>query len=145
VLRNAALAVGFVIVMFVAFQLIHTSDLEHVEAEMEHLFEVAQEGGERAVEEILAAFADDYRGTGPFRMASIRRNLRYALVPAGTASNLKHGDFSPVAKGEEILVPIVSVGGEVKGNPVRLVVSVMWAPRDGKWKIVDITRWRMGE
>ena len=39
----------------------------------------------------------------------------------------------------------LSVSGEVKGNPVRIVVSVMWAPRDGRWKIVEITRWRMGE
>jgi hypothetical protein len=48
-------------------------------------------------------------------------------------------------KGEEILVPIARVSGEVRGNPVSFIVSVMWARRGGEWKIVQITRWRPGE
>ena len=143
--RNVAIGVGIAVAAFVAYQFLHVTELDVVEEEMERLFDVARNGGEDAVDEILDAFADDYRGAGPFRIDSIRRNLRYALVPAGSATGLKRGDFQPVARSGEILVPIVSVSGEVKGNPVRVVVSVLWGRREGRWKIVDITRWRMGE
>jgi len=144
VIRNVAIAIGIALAGVVAVQWIHVSDRERVEEEMERLFELAQEGGEDAVRGILGAFAEDYRGSGPFGMASIERNLRYALVPPGTAKNVRHGDFEPLAEDGGILVPIVSVQGEVKGAPVRFVVSVRWERRAGEWKIVDITRWKMG-
>lgn len=144
-MRNLLLAIGMAVTAFVAFQFIHTSELERVEEEMERLFDLAAEGGEDAADEILDAFAEDYRGTGPFKLTSVQRTIRSALVPAGTAKDLKRGGFQPVKKGEEILVPIVRVSGEVRGNSLSFIVSVMWARREGEWKIVQITRWRPGE
>jgi hypothetical protein len=145
VLRNGAIATGILIAALVAYQAIHVSDLERVEEEMERLFEAARRGGEEAADEIDAAFAGDYRGSGVFELDRVRRRIRSALVPAGTVTDLKHGDFQPVKKNDEIVVPIVRVQGDVRGRSVGFVVSVTWAKRDGAWRIVDISRWRMGE
>jgi len=145
VLRNAAVATGILILALVAYQWIHVSELDEVEAEMERLFEIAERGGEDAADSILAAFADDYRGAGPFSIDRVRRYVRSALVPAGTTTDLKHGDFQPVKRDAEIVVPIVRIQGEVRGRTTNVVVSVTWARRDGAWKIVDVSRWQMGE
>jgi len=112
---------------------------------MLRLFDVAREGGEEAVVEILDAFADDYRGSGYFARKSIERRLRAALVPAGRLKKLTHGSIDAVVKGQEIMVPTVSIEAEYGGASVRAIFAVTWAKRDGLWKIVDVRRWQFGE
>ncbi len=143
-LRTGLAITGIVIVAIVAINLIFTSDRERVEEEMERLIEVAERGGEEAVAEILDALADDYRGSGWFARESLERRLRQVLVPAARLSELRHGNFEPVIRGEEILIPIVSLRGTIRGSDQQVILSIWFGFRDDRWKIVDVTRWRMG-
>ena len=135
---------GIAALALLAINLLFADDLDRVEEEMERLVEVAEEGGEAAVEEILDAFADDYRGSGFFSRESIERRLRVLLVPPERVSDLRHGDFAPVAKGEEILIPIVSLRGSVEGEERQVLLAVTFGYRDDRWKIVDVTRLQFG-
>jgi hypothetical protein len=140
--QRVLIGIGFVLMAVVSCQLMFSDDRDAVEDEMERLFDLARTGGEDAVAEILEAFADDYRGTGSFSIERVERTLRRALLPEGTLKKLEHGDFEPIATGEEIEIPIVSVSADVRGQPVRAVFRFTWGRRDGSWKIVDVTRWR---
>ena len=140
-LAFAAIAVAAVVLINV----VHTSDRERVEEEMLRLFDIARGGGEDAVREVLDAFAEDYRGTGYYSLKSIERNLRRVLVPAGRLEELSHGSIDAVVKGNEIVVPTVSIKANLGGEPMRVILAVTWAERDGEWKIVDVRRWKFGE
>jgi hypothetical protein len=144
VLRNALLGIGFIVAAVVAINLLYTSDRERVEEETLRLFELAREGGEDAANEILDAFADDYRGQGLFSKRSIERRLRLALVPAGTATDIKHGGFDTLVKDDEIVIPLIHVQATVGGGPARVFLIITWGSRGGRWKIVDISQWRAG-
>jgi len=145
VVRNVLALIAIVLAAIVAINLIFTSDRERVEDEMLRLFEVAREGGEDAVVEILDAFAEDYRGTGYYSLPTIERRLRMVLVPAGRLKELKHGSIDAVVKGSEIVIPTVSIEAEFGRDRMRVIVAVTWAQRGGDWKIVDIQRWKFGE
>jgi len=145
VVRNILAILAVVIAAVVLINLLYTSDREYVEEEMLRLFEVARGGGDEAVAEIMEAFAADYRGTGYFSLKSIERRLRGAIVPAGRLKKLTHGSIDAVVKGQEILIPTVSIQAEFGKNPVNAVFAVSWAKREGEWKIVDVKRWQFGD
>lgn len=143
--RNVLAILAVVIAAVVLINLLYTSDRERVEDEMLRLFEVARRGGDDAALEIMDAFAEDYRGTGYFSRTGIERRLRQAIVPVGRLKKLTHGSIDPVVKGQEIIVPTVSVQADYGGNMVSAVFAVTWAKRDGGWKIVDVQRWKFGD
>jgi len=120
-----------------------TSDRERVEAEVERLVSLARRGGEGAASEILDALAEDYRGSRPFGRDDIAAYLR-RYVAQGKIRELSTGGFKTLWDGEEILVPILRIDAAVSGAAYTLILTVRFAERDGAWKVVDITRWRMG-
>ena len=140
--QRILVGIGVACLLVVSCQLLFTSDRDLVESKMEELFDIARLGGEDAVERILDEFAEDYRGSGTFSRARVERQLRWALIPDGKSTEIKHGDFDPIVVGTEIEIPIVSVSAEVDGTPVRVILRVVWGPEDQDWKIVDITRWQ---
>ena len=139
-----------ILLAIVAATLFFTSDLDRVESEMERLIELALKGGDEAADEILDAFAEDYRGTGWFSRKSIEGRLRSVLVPPERLSALTHGDLAPIAIGSEIKIPIVSLRATIGGTEQRVLLAITFAQREGhngeiQWKIVEVTRWRMGD
>ena len=143
--RNVLAILAIVIAAVVIINLLYTSDREHVEDEMLRLFEVARRGGDDAVVEIMDAFAPDYRGSGYFSLNSIERRIRQTIVPAGRLKKLTHGSIDAIVKGQEIVIPTVSIQANFGNSPVNGVFAVTWAKREGEWKIVDVQRWRFGD
>jgi hypothetical protein len=139
VARTAALGLVLVVAAWLMVQAIVTTDREAVEEEIARLVALARSGGEEGVAGILGALAPDYRGSHPFTRESIEANLRHYL---GRLQSLSTGDPSPIAKGEEILVPILSIRAEVDGAAHRMLLSVTF--RDGAWRIVSISRAELG-
>ena len=144
VARTVIGLVGIALLAFLAVNLLFSDDRDRVEDEMERLIEVAERGGEEAVAEILDALADDYRGSGWFARKSLERRLRAVLIPPGRLTELRHGDFDPVVKGDEIVIPLVSLRARIEGNSQQVFLAVTFAFRDDVWKIVNVTRWQMG-
>jgi hypothetical protein len=141
--RTVALGLVLAVAAWFLVQAIVTTDREAVEAEIARLVALARQGGDDAVLGILDALAPDYRGTHPFTRESIEENLRHYLEPMRLDS-LSTGDPSPVWKGEEIFVPILSIQAKADGAAYRVLLSVTFAERDGSWKIVSVSRAELG-
>lgn len=141
--RTVALGLVLAVAAWVAIQAIVTTDREAVEEEIGRLVEVARSGGDEGVAEILAALAPDYRGSSPFTRESMEANLRRFLAP-GRMSDLATGDPSPIWKGEEIFVPLLSVRAKVDGAARTVILAVTFAEREGRWRIVDVSRAEWG-
>jgi len=120
-----------------------TTDRERVEAEVGRLVALARQGGEDAAAEILDALAEDYRGRRPFDREDIAAYLRRYVAPR-RVRKLSTGDFTTLWKGDEILVPILRIDAATENAGYTLILTVRFANRDGAWKVVDITRWRIG-
>ena len=133
----AAIAVG----CYVLVHLIVTTEPERVEAEVERLLGLARRGGEDAAEEILDAFAEDYSGS--FELDWIQKQVRN-YVGRNRFKSVTVGSFSAVWKGDDILIPRLTVTLEVEGWKAVLFLAVTCAERDGEWKIVHVTRLRWG-
>lgn len=141
--RTILLGLGLAVAAYVAINLIVTTDLERVEEEIGHLVDLANEGGEAAVDGILAALADDYRGTPPFERESVERYLR-RYVGDSKSRTITTGNPKPIWKGDEIFVPLLSVRATVDGATRQVILSLTFAERDGRWRIVDISRAEWG-
>jgi len=136
-----AIAAGLVLAvgLYLVVDALWTSDTERVEAEVERLLKLGREGGPGAAAEILDALAGDYRGTSPFTAKEIALNLdRY--VATERVANLKNGSYDAIWKGDEIVVPLLVLDADVGSRAGRLYLSIVFAERDGRWKVVDIIR-----
>lgn len=139
VLAGLVLAVA----AWLAIQALVTTDLESVEEEIARLVALANAGGEDAVAGILAALAPDYRGSSPFARSSVERHLRRYLG-ASKSRDIKTGDPSPIWKGDEIVVPLLSIRATVDGSTRTVILMVTFAQRNGTWKVVDVSRAQWG-
>ena len=126
-----------VVVFFI--DLLTVSDREQVEQDVERLLDLAREGGDEAVDEILAALARDYRGA--VSRKTLEKNLR-RYVGKGQITSLVTGGYKTIWDGEEIHVPILRITVKTAGFTQTVLLSVTYARRDGAWKVVDISRWR---
>jgi hypothetical protein len=131
-LVGSLLAIG----LWFAIDALITTDLERVEAEVERLLEVARKGGPEAADEILAAFAEDYRGSGFYARENVERHARRFLA-AGRPEEISIGWPKAVPKGEEIQVPILRVDVRTKRDQGTTFVRLTFARRDGRFKIVN--------
>ncbi len=138
----AALAVA--VAAYLLIDALVTSDREEVERTVERLLAAARRGGDGAVDEILEALADDYRGEGPFARDAMERRLRTHLGGTARLTRLGAGGYRAIWKGDGILVPILSIEAAAGGAVQRVVLSVSFAERDGRWRIRDITRVQWG-
>jgi hypothetical protein len=134
--------VGLAIVIagYALFNLLVTTDLERVEAEVERALQHAREGGDEAAEAVLEILADDYDGEYPRR--SIETYVR-RYVGEKRVRELTTGDYKAIWKGEEIVIPILRLDVETDRGPARAILRVTFAPRDGTWKVVNVGRWRL--
>lgn len=139
--RTGLLITAIAVACYVLIHLIVTTDRERVEAEVERLLELARSGGEDAADEILAAFADDYRGTIPLkRIAAFVRDY----VGASRIVKLTTGSYKTFWDGDEIRIPILALYITAKGWEAKTLLTVVCAERDGEWKIVEFSRLRWG-
>ena len=120
-----------------------TTDLDRVEQDVKRVVALALEGGEASADEILAAFADDYRGTGMFALDDIERRLKRWVVP-GKVRSLQTGDFKVLSTGSEIEVPLLAIYADLDGWDVKMLIRLTYAQRRGDWKIVNISRINWG-
>ena len=125
-----------VVVFFI--DLLTVSDREQVEQDVERLLDLAREGGDEAVDEILAALARDYRGA--VSRKTLEANLR-RYVGKGQITSLVTGGYKTIWAGEEIHVPLLRITVKTDGFTQTVLLSVTYARRDGAWKVVDISRW----
>lgn len=119
------------------------TDAERVEDEVARLLDVARGGGDDAAAEILGALADDYRGAGAFSRERIDGYVR-RYVAGERAEEITTGGYMAVPKGDEILVPILRVHVRTKRFEGDTVVSVWFAKRDGRFRIVNVDHWGRG-
>lgn len=138
VLAFFLLAVG----AYVLINLLVTTEPERVEAQVERLVELARTGGDDAVDEILLAFADDYRGEDYFSLPRIEGYLRQ-YVGHRRIRSLETGGYTALWKDDEILVPILALYAKTDSVELRPVLRVTFASRDGEWKIVNVANMRL--
>jgi hypothetical protein len=138
--RTLLLGLAIVIAAYVLYNLLVTTDLERVEAEVERALARAREGGDEAAEALLECLADDYAGEYPRRSIEIyvRRYVGQKRV-----RELTTGGYKAVWKGEEIVIPILRLDAETDSGSLRVILRVTFARRDGTWKVVNVGRWRL--
>jgi hypothetical protein len=128
-----------VVALYMLVDALIVTDLERVEEEIARLIEVAERGGPEAVDELLAAFADDYRSGWPYDRAAIERYLRTYVATARSRS-VDTGSYTAVPAGEEIVVPLLRIDAVFDDARVTTIVRLTFGERDGKWKIVAVNR-----
>ena len=137
--RGIAAGLAACIVVFYIVDLLTTSDREQVEQDVARLLDLAREGGDEAVDEILAALARDYDG------AVSRKALESYLrryVGKKQITSLVTGNYKTIWAGDEIYVPLLRITARTAGFTQTVLLTVTYARRDGAWKVVDISRWR---
>jgi hypothetical protein len=139
--RTVLLLFAVVLAGTVLINVLVTTDRELVEADVERLIELARRGGDRAVDEILASLADDYRGGPPFTRERIVRGLeRY--VGESSLELLETGGISTIWAGDEIVIPLLRIHARTHGGyEGNLLLRIHYAERDGEWRIIEISRW----
>lgn len=110
-------------------------DLDRVEAEVDRLADLARKGGPEAAAEILAAFADDYRGS--VSLDTVERYVK-RHVERGGVDPLTLGNFKTFWEGSEIRIPLLTIRTKVFPHPV--ILTVTFGERDGAWKITSARR-----
>ncbi|HEX5137435.1 MAG TPA: hypothetical protein VFY93_10705 [Planctomycetota bacterium] len=140
-MRIAILVVLAAVAVWLAVDWLVTTDAERVEMEVEHLLEVARHGGEDAVQEILGALADDYRGA--YSKDMIERYLRMALV-ADKPEEITTGSPDFVPKGDEILIPLLRVDVRTKSLQGTALLRITFAKRGDRFRIVNVEHWQSG-
>lgn len=138
--RTLLVGLAILIAGYALFNLLVTTDRERVEAEVEWAVQQAREGGEEAAEALLEMLADDYEGELSRR--SIEIYVR-RFVGQKRIRELTTGDYKAIWKGEEIVIPILRLDAETDSGPLRTILRVTFAPRDGTWKVVNAGRWRL--
>jgi hypothetical protein len=138
-MRIAIAGLALAVIGFMLVQWLLVSETEKVENELHRLVGLAEEGGPGATAEILALLADDYEGSSPYTRANIERMVEAIVTPA-TIESIQVGDFKVVAKGDGMVVPIFRVTAVPHGTTI---VTLFFGERNGKWKLTNVTRWKM--
>ena len=139
--RTSLLVAAIAVSCYVLVNVLVTTDRERVENEIERLVELARKGGEDAADELMAAFADDYRGS--IDLEWIRRQVQN-YVGRKKLRSVEIGSVKTVWKDDEILIPLLKVTLGFDGMKGMMLLTVTCAERDGKWKIVRVTRAKFG-
>jgi len=129
-----AAAVAIAVTGFVASRLVTTAT-ERVEATTRELLEHARRGGPEAAEAILAALADDYRASSYSREQverAIRRHVGGARVRELRAPSVR------AEWNEDEVAAFVLVRAELPEGPVLLALQVLFAEREGVFRVVDV-------
>ena len=140
--RIALVALLLAIGIWLAIDALVKTDAERVEDEVARLVDLAREGGEGAAGGILAALADDYRGSGGFSRARIEGYVRQYLVE-DRPEEITTGKPIAVPKGDEILIPILRIDARTKRSAGSAVLRLTFAERDGRFRIVNVENWSL--
>lgn len=135
--RTSLLVVAIALGLYVIVNLLVTTELERVEAEMERLLELARKGGEEAAAEILDVLAEDYDGEVPRRRLE---NYLKVYVVDRKVEKLSTGSYKTIWKGSDILIPLLAIYATVDGYEARFVLTVTWSERADGWKVTRISR-----
>lgn len=138
--RTLLVGLAIVIAGYALYNLLVTTDLERVEDEVERVLAHAREGGDEAAEAVLDILADDYDGEYPRR--SIENHVR-RFVGEKRVRKLTTGGYKAIWAGDEIVIPILRLDVETDSGPIRAILRVTFAQRDGAWKVVNVGRWRL--
>lgn len=141
--RIALVGSLLVIGVWLAIDALITTDLERVEQEVLRLVEVARKGGEEAADEFLAAFADDYRGSGLYARDNVARYVHRFLVD-DRPEEISIGKPIAVPKGEEIMIPLLRVDARTRRDQGTAFVRLTFAKRDGRFRIVNAEQGGLG-
>jgi len=139
--RTVLVVLAFAVMIFLTIQWLWKDDTDAVEARIEHLLEVARQGGEGAAAEIIDALADDY--DGGIGRKSIEQWVRN-IVGNGKVRTLTTGDYDVVSKADGIVVPIFRIDLETSSRRAAAVFVLTFALRDGDWKVTSVDQWRFG-
>ena len=114
-----------------------------VEEKLERLFDAAREGGDAAVDEILAAFADDYRAEGAYTLKRLENYLR-RFVGEGRIESLTPGGYKTLWAGTEILVPLLRLRVDTAAGTTNVLLEVAFVEQDEvDWRIISVRRARL--
>jgi hypothetical protein len=128
--------------IWLAIDALVQTDAERVEDEVARLVDLAREGGEGAAREILAALADDYRGSGSFSRERIEGYVRQYVLE-GRPEEIATGGYIAVPKGDEILVPLLRIDVRTKRYQGSALLRVTFAERDGRFRVVNVEQWHL--
>lgn len=141
--RIALVASLLAIGVYFAIDALIVTDAERVEEEVARLVEVARRGGDEAIGEILAAFADDYRGGGYYSRERIEGYVRTYL--ATPPEELTTGKIVALPKGDEVILPLLTIHARARGMAIPpRPLRVTFAKRDGRFRIVNVEDWGPG-
>ena len=132
------------ITVFLLWNLIFTSEIEQVESSVQRLVDRARQGGAGAVDEILDALSDDYRGESPFDRASVVRRLNRYLGDTGF-DLLETGSINAIKMDDEIVIPLLRIRARTRrGVEGNVLLALFFAESAEGWRIVDIKRAEFG-
>jgi hypothetical protein len=134
--RHALVALLLAVGLYVAIDALIETDAERVEAEVERLVEVARKGGDEAIAGILDAIADDYRGSGLYERERVVGYVRHYL--AEPPEELTTGKVVALDKGDEILIPLLTIHARTRRLGGSKPLRVTFAERDGRFKLVNV-------
>jgi len=140
-MRIAIIVILSAVALWIAVDALVTTDAERVEMEFDRLLALARKGGDEAYAEILDALADDYHGA--YTRQTIERYLRMALVDA-KPEEITTGSPAFVEKDGDILIPLLRIEARIKGEAYGTIVSVTFAKRGDRFKIVSVGPWQSG-
>lgn len=138
--RTALVALLLAIGIWLAIDAAVKTDAERVEDEVARLVDVARQGGEDAAREILAALADDYRGSGSYSRERIEGYLKL-YIAEGRPEEITTGGYKALPKGDGILVPLLRIDVRTKRYQGTAFLRVTFAERDGRFRIVNVENW----
>jgi hypothetical protein len=140
--RTVLVALLLAIGIWLAIDALVKTDAERVEDEVARLVDLAREGGEDAAKGILAALADDYRGSGAFSRERIEGYVRQYVLE-GRPEEITTGGYKAVPKGDEILVPLLRIDVRTKRFQANALLRVTFAERDGRFRVVNVEQWHL--
>lgn len=132
------LAVG----IWLAIDSLVTTDAERVEDEVARLVDLARQGGEDAAAGILAALAEDYRGSGAYSRERIAGYVQQH-VALERAEEITTGKYIAVPAGDAILVPLLRLDVRTRRFQGTALLRVTFAERDGRFRIVNVEQWHL--
>ena len=135
-LRTGSIVAACLLLAILLGSQLFPSDRDRVEKELKRLVDVVRKGGPDAADEVLDAFADDYRGT--MALDDIRGRL---IAVRNGVPSLRIGKVKSIWDGDEIVIPLLRVSAKGYGTGL---VTITWAERDGEWKITSFKRARWG-
>ncbi len=136
--RTILVCVGLVVGVFLVIQWFSSDDRDIVEKKIEHLAQLAEQGGEAAVAEILDVFAEDC--TGSYSRRFIQSQVR-RLVGPNTVKKVTLGNFETIWRGDAIFVPLLRIDVTTRGQKGTILLKVTFEERDGVWLVTDVSRW----